>query len=312
MHHPAVSRRAALGAGIALLGCTEPSTPTGPGPQGTEGWEMREQIWRVPVPARRGAAEAVLLEATLFRPPGEGPFPLAIFSHGQPGDPAGRRRMVRPRYPLASRFLVDEGFAVLLPTRRGFGASEGEFLGGTDGCQRIDLENNADTAANDILAVRDWAVANMSFLRGDRLLLAGQSAGGFGSLAAIGRPDASVAGVVNFSGGLRAGDGQSLGGGYCEGWQDRLVLSMERLGSRAPAKAVPTLWLYAQNDLYFGFGLAPRMHEAWQRAGGQARFVEIASAARDGHGFVDDPATVGQWRGPARRFLEELRGAGRL
>ncbi|MDO9708590.1 alpha/beta hydrolase family protein [Paracraurococcus lichenis] len=312
MRAPALPRRGLIGAGLGLAACAEPP-PAGPGPQGGEGWELREQVWRIPVPRRRGAVETVLLEATLFRPPGPGPFPLVLFSHGQPpGGEAGRRQMQRPRYLPASRFFTGQGFAVLLPVRRGFGGSEGEYRGGTGGCDRLDLENNADTAANDILAARTWAVANMGFLDPRRCLLAGQSAGGFGSLAAAGRAEAAVAGVVSFSGGLRAGDGTAPGGRFCEGWQDRLILAMERLGGRPGARGLPTLWLYAANDAYFGYGLAARLAEAWRRGGGLARFEEVASAARDGHGFVEDIATVSQWQGPVREFLASLRAEGRL
>lgn len=279
------------------------------GPQGAEGLELREQVWRIPVPARRGTTDTVLLEATLFRPPGPGPFPLAVFSHGQAPGAAARRQMERPRFLPASRLLVEEGFAVLLPTRRGFGSSEGEFLAGIGNCERLDLLNNADTAANDIDAARAWALANMPFLDRRRVLLAGQSAGGFGSLSAAARPNSGVAGVVNFAGGLRAGD---TGIGFCEGWQEALIATVERIGRRPGAQGLPTLWLYAANDTFFGFGLGARMAEAWTRGGGQARFVELPRSGGDGHGFVNDPMTVPNWGRPARAFLAELRAAGRV
>ena len=46
------------------------------GPQGEEGAPNREQQWLVPSPDPDTAAHAVL-----FRPPGEGPFPLALIAH---------------------------------------------------------------------------------------------------------------------------------------------------------------------------------------------------------------------------------------
>ncbi len=303
---PLASRRLLFAAPLGLL--PRPLRAQAAGPQGGEGWELREQVWRIPVPARRGSAEAVLLEATLFRPPGSGPFPVVVLSHGQASGDAGRRQMPRPRYLDASRVLVREGFAVLLPTRHGFGSSAGEFLGGTGGCGRLDLLNNADTAANDILAARDWAVANMPFLDGRRVVLAGQSAGGFGSLAAASREGSGIAGVVNFAGGLRPND---AGGGFCEGWQDALVAAVSRMAGRPGARGLPTIWLYAANDTFFGFGLGARMAEAWQRGGGTARFVEIPATGSDGHGFIGQPLSVANWGHHVRAFLAELRSAGR-
>jgi pimeloyl-ACP methyl ester carboxylesterase len=304
---PPASRRAVLGA-ILALPALRPAIALQAGPQGGEGWEMREQVWRIPVPARHGSPETALLEATLFRPSGPGPFPLLVFSHGQPPSAAARRQMDRPRFMDASRLFVGEGFAVLLPLRRGFGASEGEFLAGRGTCERLDLANNADTSANDILAVRSWAAANMPFLDARRTVLAGQSAGGFGSLAAGAREGSGIAGVVNFAGGLRPGD---AGGINCEGWHEALVTTMERIGGRPGARGMPTVWLYAANDSYFGYGLAERLAEGWRRGGGLARFVGLPASGSDGHGFVSQALSIGNWGRPVRAFLAELRAAGR-
>ncbi|WP_149535293.1 alpha/beta hydrolase family protein [Siccirubricoccus phaeus] len=300
-------RRLLLAAPLAA--CAAPAAPTTPGPQGAEGWEMREQLWRIPVPD--GPRGTVLLEATLYRPPGPGPFPLALVSHGQPGGgEAARRSLARPRYRLLSAELLAQGFAVLLPVRRGFGASGGEFAGSTGGCARMALEANAEAGAADIAACLAYARAAMPMLEAGRVLLAGQSAGGFASLAAAGRPGLGAAGVLNFSGGLRAGRGGLFGGSHCAGWQERLVQAMAALGGRPAARRVPTLWLYAVQDSYFGHGLAPRLCAAWVGAGGRARYAEIAAPGRDGHGFVEDPEALGLWRGPVQEFLAGLR-AGR-
>jgi dienelactone hydrolase len=291
---------------LALAGCAapDPQATATAGPVGEEGWELREQAWRIPGPG--GAA----LQATLFRPPGPGPHPLVLLNHGQPGNPPDRRRMERQRFPQVSRLFVGEGFAVLLPMRRGFGASGGEFAGATGGCARMDLLANADAAADDIAAVLRWLPAGMPFLDPGRVVLAGQSAGGFGALAAAGRGLPGVAGVVNFAGGLRAGEGAGNGAGYCPGWQEALRRAMAALGRRAAPLHLPTLWIYAANDSYFGYGLAERLAEAWRDGGGEAEFHEIAATGQDGHGFIRQDGALSLWRGPVRRFLARLRAAG--
>jgi dienelactone hydrolase len=261
---------------------------------------MREQIWRIPVPARRGAAETVLLEATLFRPPGSDlpPRPILVINHGQPEDMAQRQMMERPRYPNAARVFLAEGWIVLLPLRRGFGGSQGEFLGGTGGCERMDLNNNAQTAASDIEHVVRWIPRNMPFADAERVVLVGQSAGGLGVLAALGRPVPGVRAGVNFAGGLRAGNR-----GSCDGWQEKLVETMRNLGGRA--RDIPTLWLYARKDSFFGFGLGQRLHAAWLAGGGTGRFLEPSFAGRDGHALFPGDQSIPAWRGPVLAFIRE-------
>src|SRR5262249_16329952 len=48
-----------------------------PGPQGAEEGVGRKQLWLIPSP-QSGA----MMRAVLYRPPGDGPFPLAVVNHG--------------------------------------------------------------------------------------------------------------------------------------------------------------------------------------------------------------------------------------
>src|SRR4051794_24602619 len=48
-----------------------------PGPQGAETGAWRSQKWLIPLPD-----EQLLMHATVLRPPGRGPFPLAVINHG--------------------------------------------------------------------------------------------------------------------------------------------------------------------------------------------------------------------------------------
>ena len=56
-----------------------------PGRQGPEGSKMREQEWRIPGPG------GVLMDATVFRPPGNGSAPLMVMNHGSPASSADGR-----------------------------------------------------------------------------------------------------------------------------------------------------------------------------------------------------------------------------
>jgi hypothetical protein len=57
-----------------------------PGPVDIEGTQSRRQLWLVP-----STDPSVLMRTTVFRPPGEGPFPLVVMNHGTAQDPVQRQ-----------------------------------------------------------------------------------------------------------------------------------------------------------------------------------------------------------------------------
>ena len=73
-------------------------------------------------PIRLSAAHAIL-----FRPPGEGPFPLAIVAHATSQNVLRRAQMPQPEYRALAAWLVTRGFAVLVPERPGHGATGGRL-----------------------------------------------------------------------------------------------------------------------------------------------------------------------------------------
>ena len=75
-----------------------------------------ETVVRAPVMEGR---RAVLIELTVLRPDGAGPFPLVVLSHGSPRSAEERRREGRQRLIAQSEPFLAMGFAVLVPTRRG-------------------------------------------------------------------------------------------------------------------------------------------------------------------------------------------------
>jgi len=61
-----------------------------PGPQGPETGASRRQLWFLPIPGER-----LLMHAIVMRPPGPGPFPLAVINHG-----SIQAAQMREKYPL--------------------------------------------------------------------------------------------------------------------------------------------------------------------------------------------------------------------
>lgn len=266
------------------------------GPHGPERGPYREQAWRVPVPDA-GAGPERLLEALVFRPPGEGAVPLVILSHGTPRRPEERAQM-RPHWAeRAAAFFVAEGYAVIVPMRRGYGRSPGDADERTaGGCSNPDYVDVGRRVARQILAVADY-VSRHNFVARGRIVLAGQSAGGFASLAAVESNPAGILGVVNFAGGRGSRATDDVCG------EDRLVAAMGVFGA---STRVPSLWLYAENDSYFRPELARRMQAAHGKGGARSSLHILRAYGTDGHGFVRRSDSEAEWQPLVRDFLGSL------
>lgn len=155
-------------------------TPTAP---------MREQVLQL----RGDPARPVMLEATLFEPPGDGPFPLAVMNHGAEGDPRTNKRY---RVSFSIDYLLSRGYAVVAPMMRGFADSGGKPV--ILGC---DLARLGKLNAQDILAVIA-AMRSRPEIDGSRVVIMGQSFGGWNALALATMAPPEVKGVVNFVGGV--------------------------------------------------------------------------------------------------------------
>src|SRR5262245_31143074 len=103
---------------VILAGQTPSSSQPPLGPSGAEGEPNRMQQWLVPMPAADRAAHALL-----YRPPGDGPFRLAVIAHATTQNVLRRAQMPQPEYRALAAFLVARGFAVLVPERSGHGAT---------------------------------------------------------------------------------------------------------------------------------------------------------------------------------------------
>src|SRR5262245_56962723 len=72
-----------------------------PGPHGPEG-EYRRQLWLIPSTERN-----VLMRSTVFRPPGAGPFPLAVINHGSSQRLEQRAHVAVPAFETMAQWFVE-------------------------------------------------------------------------------------------------------------------------------------------------------------------------------------------------------------
>jgi dienelactone hydrolase len=186
----------------------------------------------------------VELETTIFKPDGEGPFPLALINHGKDfGNPLFQPRA---RYIVAARELVRRGYVVAMPMRAGFSKSSGRYVEG--GCN---IAGNARQQATYLRSALDY-LTKQPYVDRTRIVVLGQSHGGLTSMAFATEPYEGVRGILNFAGGLRLSN--------CFDWQDNLVSAFRSFGG---ASRYASLWFYGDNDSYFEIALAKRMYEAY-------------------------------------------------
>jgi len=252
---------------------------------------LHESVMRVPV---TDGGSTVTIDVTVFKPEGAGPFPLVVLSHGSPRSAAERRASGRLRMVAQSERFVAMGFAVLVPTRRGYGESGGRWAEGYGRCSDPDYYGAGLESALDLRAAVE-AVRGKPWADASRVLLAGQSAGGFASVAASSTSFQGLAGVVNFAGGR----GSLAPDDVCG--EGRLVEAMGRYGA---ASRVPELWIYSANDRFFGPALARRMYRAFVAAGGRAEFVEAPASGLDGHGYF--ARAMDDWAPRVARFARGI------
>ncbi|MEP6823760.1 MAG: alpha/beta fold hydrolase, partial [Ramlibacter sp.] len=168
--------------------------------------ELREEVVSIPLVRASAQEKAFPLTGTLFQPPGSGPFPVAILNHGSPGRARDRDLMGRYRLISQVKNLMRLGFAVIVPMRRGYGASPGDYAEGFGPCSAPRFDKSGAESARDVLSAIEYARGRSS-LDTSRMILMGQSAGGFASLAAAAQAPTGVVAVVNMAGG-RGGDGK--------------------------------------------------------------------------------------------------------
>lgn len=240
----------------------------------------------------------VAMHATLFRPAGAGPFPLAILNHGSEEDEWKRATMDMPAFPGVTAWFLSHGYAVVMPLRPGHGATGGPYLEEQGRCTDADFLKSGYATADSITATIDY-MARQSFIRPAGIVVVGNSAGAWGGLALASRNPPRVSAIIGFAPG-RGGHRYNRAGENCS--PDRLVSAAASYGRTA---RVPTLSLYAGNDTYFPPELSRRMADAYRSGGGKLEYDLLPAVGNEGHGLIlaDGAAT---WAPYLEKFLTSV------
>lgn len=227
------------------------------------------------------------LETTIYKPDGEGPFPVAIINHGKaPGD---SRFQGRYRPAIAARYFLERGYAVIVPMRQGFSKSSGSYIGG--GCN---VESNGRAQAEDVKAVLDHVVAQ-NWADKTRMIVLGQSHGGWTTLAFGVLDYPGVKALVNFAGGLRQES--------CLAWESNLARGAAEYAKQT---SVPSLWFYGDNDSFFNTPTYTAMFEKYTSAGGKAKLIAFGTFGSDSHSMFGARAGIPIWQPEVTKLLASV------
>ena len=216
------------------------------------------------------------LEAVMVRPNEQGPHPLAVLTHGAPRESSDRSGMSPWQMLPQAREFARRGWATVIVMRRGYGDSGGGFDEDARACSNHpDYYDAGKESAKDLRE----AIAYLSKLPEvdpSRIISVGISAGGFATVALTADPPPGLVAAISFAGGR----GSMRPDEVCH--PGELIRAFRWFGEKS---RVPMLWVYSENDHFFGPQIAQAFYQAFTQAGGKATFIRAAPYHRDGHGL---------------------------
>jgi len=263
--------------------------------------QVQEEIWALPL--------TLPTVAYVVRPVGDGPFPLAVMNHGVSLNARERSFFPLVEFRDAALWFARRGYLVVAPTGPGYGAGALDapelglfsiFYSKIGSCDNPNFRDAGMAKA----ALSKWIIDYMvdqKYAVPDSAVVIGQSAGGWGTIALSSQNLPSVKALIVFAGG-RGGRVGGKPNNNCA--PDKLV---EATGEFGRVARTPMLWIYIENDTYFGPDLSKRMHAAYTAAGGNAEYHLMPPFGSEGHFFIDSPDAIPQWSPLVAQFLDKHR-----
>jgi dienelactone hydrolase len=261
--------------------------------------EVVEEVIDVPVRVRNIYRQLVdqPIKVTVFRDTDRAVAPYLILNHGRPPRPDQYAGMGRQRYSANSKYFVSRGFVVLVPTRVGYGESGGPDVEYSGVCREKNYAPVYQAAADQTLATLEFA-STLPYVDAARGIVVGQSFGGTTAIAVAALGAKGLLGAVNFAGG-GGGDPVARPRDPCGA-----ALLTDLFAAYGARSRVPTLWLYSENDRYFGIEHPRRWFDAFANAGGTGTLVVLPPFKDDGHGsFSGNPPA---WQPAFEAFIAKL------
>ena len=259
----------------------------------TIGYATPQTAWREQVLLYMAGSKK--LEMTLLLPDGPGPFPVMVYNHGDiEVGTAWFKYKRRYREMIVAREFLRYGVAVAMPARPGVGMSEGVYLipnsrGDADASYKGRLHAENIMPAFELLKT-------IPELDAKRIIVTGQSAGGYSTMYIASQNPPGVIGAVNYSGGRTDIGGQS-GPGYLN---STMVNAFEEAGKTT---RVPVLMIFAEGDSRYSPNTIRHAYQAFIDAGGKGTLSLSPPINTDGHFVYHQPA---YWRETLRTYLQQI------
>src|SRR6478752_461407 len=189
---------------------------------------IEEEMWALPFP--------LPVVAYVVRPLGDGPFPLVVMNHGISLD-ANQRTMFPPiEYRDAARWFARRGYFVISPIRYGASSLDdkdqglyGAVFAHVGSCDNANFRGPGLAIAT----LNEWVIDYMSkkkMIQPGKVIVVGQSGGGWGSIALASLNPSSVQAIITFAAG-RGGRVDGKPNNNCA--PDKLVAATGEFGRTA-------------------------------------------------------------------------------
>ena len=252
------------------------------------------------------------LEGRLFRPEGEGRFPLVILMHGTCGKRC-RRRYKESRLSSPAKVFARSGYAAYTFNRIGYGNSDGyewndhKPFERSGGCSE---QNYLQAARGSGLQIRlvIKSLLREKYVEPGKILAVGQSGGGLAVFGLTEGPKphehlAGLKGVISTAGALGGGcaNGDYLGPHF---FNENMVEMYKTFGRKSKT---PVLMVYAKNDPRTV--RAASWRDAYNEGGTKARLIILPDqgpSPKEGHRFFYRSWSTEAWKPHFSAFLSSL------
>ena len=232
------------------------------------------------------------IETQIYSPPGGGKFPVVVLNHGHYHLPAAAD--LREVFRGQALEFVKRGYVVVVPYRSGYSHSGGN-ISIKEACDSPGLGREW---ASDVIAAIDYA-RDLPTVDASRIVVIGQSQGGFTTVALGSMNVAGVIGIVDFVGAAKQ---PSCSGGYGP--------ATDAFGTFGKTSVIPALFMYGDNDDYGSAAptnSVPRGYlKAYNDAGGHATLFDYGTYGKDSHMLFHHKDGVPVWEPVIGPFFQSL------
>ncbi|HEY2839268.1 MAG TPA: prolyl oligopeptidase family serine peptidase [Pirellulales bacterium] len=232
------------------------------------------------------------LPGWIYKPAGDGPFPVVIWNHGSEQRPTA--------HPELGKFYTEHGYVLFLPVRHGHGEAPGDYIVALQDKHRAEIDDLTivqrkavelhEVYNRDVVAAVKW-IREQPFVDPKRLAISGCSYGGIQTLLAS-EQDLHALAFVVFSPGAMSWANPEL--------RKREALAVERARG-------PMFLLQAKNDYSIGPSevLGPLLRD--KKGLNQAMlYPAFGETHQDGHGgFACWEEGIAVWGNDVLQFLEK-------